>query len=161
MVADGNAVPFRSGSFDGLFAGEIIEHVPDPRTTLLEWNRVLKPGGIMVLTTPNMARLSNWRSGTKTPISPDHLSEMSYREVSELLEQEGFEILDYQGFHLELFGKWLTRGRYHDRLMGAWNKPRYRKLMQVALRLGRLFGTRALGMIFVAAKRAEPRSGPS
>jgi 2-polyprenyl-3-methyl-5-hydroxy-6-metoxy-1,4-benzoquinol methylase len=161
MVADCTHVPFRAESFSGLFAGEIVEHVPDVRQTLAEWHRLLQPGGVMILTTPNLARLSNRVAGTKTPISPDHLNEMSYAEVHELIEQAGFEIIEYQGFHLELFGTWLSRGRYRDRLMSSMNKPRYRALMQLSLRLGRLFGTWAMGMIFVASKRPEPAKLPA
>ena len=155
MVADCTNVPVRSGAFQGVFAGEIIEHVPDPRVTLREWHRALAPGGVLILTTPNLARLSNRISGTPTPISPDHLSEMSYRDMHDLLESEGFEVLDYRGFHLEAFGNPLRKGRYQDLLMGRLNRPAYRPLMNMALRLGRIFGTWALGMIFVASKREK------
>ena len=56
-VFDADAVPFRDGEFDALFAGEMVEHVPDVRRTLREWWRVLKPGGVAVITTPNRERL--------------------------------------------------------------------------------------------------------
>ena len=55
-VFDADAVPFRDGEFDALFAGEIIEHVTDVRRALREWWRVLKPGGVAVITTPNRER---------------------------------------------------------------------------------------------------------
>ncbi|SES21612.1 class I SAM-dependent methyltransferase [Actinokineospora terrae] len=51
----GEVLPFRSGSLDGVLAGEIIEHVYDPALLLRECHRVLRPGGILVLTTPNLA----------------------------------------------------------------------------------------------------------
>jgi SAM-dependent methyltransferase len=155
LVADCSNVPLRAEAFDGLFAGEIIEHVPDPRLSLREWRRVLRPDGILILTTPNMSRLSNRVSGSKTPISPDHLSEMGWREIHELLDQEGFEVIETRGFYLELFGSWLRRGRYQDWLMGRLNRPRYRPLMRLALRLGRLLPSWALGLIFVASRRPD------
>jgi SAM-dependent methyltransferase len=161
LVADCTSVPFRSAAFDGLFAGEILEHVPDPRPTLREWRRVLRPGGILIVTTPNMARLSNRLRGSKTPISPDHLSEMSHAEVHALLEQEGFEVIEARGFYLEVFGNWLRPGRFQDWLMGRLNRPRYRPLMQLALRLGRLAPSRALGMIFVASRRPDAGKTPA
>ena len=46
--------PFADGSFDMVFAGEIIEHVADPDYLLCEIRRVLKPGGYLLLTTPNL-----------------------------------------------------------------------------------------------------------
>ncbi|MGC4892638.1 methyltransferase domain-containing protein [Micromonospora sp. DT31] len=48
-------LPFRAGSFVGLLAGELIEHVYDPLALLRECHRVLAPEGLLVLTTPNLA----------------------------------------------------------------------------------------------------------
>lgn len=48
-------LPFRAGSFAGLLTGELIEHVYDPVALLRECHRVLAPGGLLVLTTPNLA----------------------------------------------------------------------------------------------------------
>ena len=48
---------FEDGFFDVVFAGEIIEHVYDIDLFLSEIFRVLKPGGSLVVTTPNLATL--------------------------------------------------------------------------------------------------------
>jgi glycosyltransferase involved in cell wall biosynthesis/SAM-dependent methyltransferase len=54
--------PYADDSFDVVLFCEIIEHLQsDPVHALLEIRRVLKPGGILVLTTPNVARLDNVR----------------------------------------------------------------------------------------------------
>ncbi len=50
-------IPVQAGNFDVVFAGEIIEHLFDTRAFLAEVRRVLKPGGKLVLTTPNLAHL--------------------------------------------------------------------------------------------------------
>ncbi|WP_026423929.1 class I SAM-dependent methyltransferase [Actinokineospora inagensis] len=55
----GEVLPFRDGALDGIFAGEIIEHVYDPALLLRECHRVLRPGGVLVLTTPNLAPLQD------------------------------------------------------------------------------------------------------
>lgn len=52
---DGNILPFRTNSFDLVVMVEVFEHIIDKRTTLLEVARVLKPGGRLILTTPNPA----------------------------------------------------------------------------------------------------------
>lgn len=44
--------PFDAETFDGLLCTEVLEHIPDPTGFLQEAARVLKPGGLMVLTTP-------------------------------------------------------------------------------------------------------------
>jgi len=51
--ADGLRLPFRSAVFDVVFAIEVIEHVPDEQQLLNETMRVLRPGGRLILTTPN------------------------------------------------------------------------------------------------------------
>lgn len=52
--------PYTTSSFDVVVFGEIIEHLlNDPLKVLREIKRVLKPDGILVLTTPNVARLEN------------------------------------------------------------------------------------------------------
>lgn len=44
-VAPGDPLPFPDGSFDAVVAASSIEQTPDPRTTLAELHRVLRPGG--------------------------------------------------------------------------------------------------------------------
>jgi len=57
-----DAFPFDSDFFDVVLCCEIIEHLlSDPVNALSEIKRVLKPGGTLVLTTPNVARLDNVR----------------------------------------------------------------------------------------------------
>ena len=60
LVFDADHVPFADQQFDALFAGEIIEHMPDVPATLAEWHRVLKPGGVVIITTPNREGSCRW-----------------------------------------------------------------------------------------------------
>jgi 2-polyprenyl-3-methyl-5-hydroxy-6-metoxy-1,4-benzoquinol methylase len=45
---------YRSGSFDAVILNHVIEHVPDPILMLKECHRILKPGGRLILATPNV-----------------------------------------------------------------------------------------------------------
>jgi 2-polyprenyl-3-methyl-5-hydroxy-6-metoxy-1,4-benzoquinol methylase len=54
-----DVLPVRSAAADAVFAGEIIEHVIDTDAFLSELWRVLRMGGLLVLTTPNLASLEN------------------------------------------------------------------------------------------------------
>ena len=49
---DGNIMPFSSNTFDSAIATEVLEHCPEPRNTLTEIFRVLKPGGFFFFTVP-------------------------------------------------------------------------------------------------------------
>ena len=52
--------PYEDASFDVVLFCEILEHLLiDPVHALLEIRRVLKPNGLLILTTPNVARLEN------------------------------------------------------------------------------------------------------
>ena len=45
--------PFETGSFDGAVCIEVLEHLYDPKFTVKELFRVLKPGGLLVTSVPN------------------------------------------------------------------------------------------------------------
>ena len=50
-VNDG--LPFEDGSFDLLWCSEVLEHLEEPARALDEFRRVVRPGGNIILTTPN------------------------------------------------------------------------------------------------------------
>lgn len=52
-----NKLPFKTASYDAVFAGEIIEHLVDTELFLSEIHRVLRKNGLLILTTPNVASL--------------------------------------------------------------------------------------------------------
>jgi SAM-dependent methyltransferase len=52
-------LPFRRGSYDTVFAGEVLEHPPFPGWLAEEISRVLIPGGLFVGSVPNAYRLKN------------------------------------------------------------------------------------------------------
>ena len=53
LAAPIERLPFASDSFDVVIAGEILEHVLDISTAIAQAKRVLKPGGMMITTTPS------------------------------------------------------------------------------------------------------------
>jgi SAM-dependent methyltransferase len=56
-VAILNAAPFADGSFDAITMWNVFEHVYDPRAVIAEAARLLRPGGVLVITHPNLASL--------------------------------------------------------------------------------------------------------
>jgi SAM-dependent methyltransferase len=153
-VAGAHPLPFRDATFEAVFAGELIEHLPDPRPGLREFRRVLKRDGRLILTTPNRRRLANVVDRSERPYSPDHLSELSYDEVVALLHEAGFELLQATGLHLELLLNWLSPLPKLDRLQRSWNRPWAVPLMRLLLAMGALVPRYALDLVFVARTRA-------
>jgi SAM-dependent methyltransferase len=52
VIGDGAALPFRSGRFDAILGLDIFEHIRDDAAAFAEVARVLRPGGVLVLSVP-------------------------------------------------------------------------------------------------------------
>ena len=57
MAGDIFKLPFADDSLDIIVSSEVVEHLPDPRPALREMARVLRPGGYVMVTTPNPRNL--------------------------------------------------------------------------------------------------------
>ena len=84
---------FPGGSFDIVLASHLIEHLNDPRSFLTEARRILKTGGYIFITTPNISGFqaslcgSLWRSAIF-----DHLYLFSKRTLTNLLKSAWFTV---------------------------------------------------------------------
>ena len=56
-IYDGKNIPYPDGEFDYVFCTEVMEHVPEPAAFLREIHRVMKPGGVLIMTTPFLVPL--------------------------------------------------------------------------------------------------------
>jgi ubiquinone/menaquinone biosynthesis C-methylase UbiE len=52
VVSDIEYLPFKTHAFDVVLCTEVLEHIPNPLHALKEFSRVLRPGGILILTAP-------------------------------------------------------------------------------------------------------------
>jgi 2-polyprenyl-3-methyl-5-hydroxy-6-metoxy-1,4-benzoquinol methylase len=84
-------------SFDVVWAGEVIEHVLDTSAWLSEVRRVLRPAGVLLVTTPANDRLLRLRLaasercwGEHFAPAADHLRFYSRRTLAELVRASGF-----------------------------------------------------------------------
>ena len=108
----------KTGSVDGILFGEVFEHLLNcPYGVLKEFKRVLKVGGVMVLTTPNPSTLMNlWRLAVDRPLmrggkefatmpkyesgqwityAEIHYREYTADEMRRMFEDLGFEIVGF------------------------------------------------------------------
>lgn len=114
-------LPAADAEVDAVVLGEVVEHVPHPDALLREVHRVLRPGGVLVLSTPNLVCWANRLlvpAGVQplfTETSSDvalgrrlkvlgqgnevqgHLKVFTARALQEILEREGFAVVDRRG----------------------------------------------------------------
>lgn len=153
VVADAQNLPWEDNHFDAVYAGEIIEHVPVPESALREWGRVLKPGGILILTTPNKDRMLSRARGEAVPVHNEHIRELSLKEIKSLLENSGFEILDKTGIYLEfLINWWRPRSMRADILTSRFTDPGHSPLYRIAMEMGRIAPSLAFDIVIVSRK---------
>ena len=95
LCADGYQLPFASQSFRAVLLVAVLEHTREPWKLLAEANRVLKPGGSVVIVVPNDWTMSLGRLLlAKFPIRyPDHLTMTTPRRMRRWL-RDGFQIAE-------------------------------------------------------------------
>jgi SAM-dependent methyltransferase len=114
--ADLMELPFAEKSFDAVVSLQVIEHLPRPREFVSEIARVLRPGGRLILSTPN--RLTFSPDGIRNPF---HTVEFAPSELRALLETSlTVERLagTFHGPRIAL-GEKLTRSSFPERLIST------------------------------------------
>jgi SAM-dependent methyltransferase len=94
--ADLVALPVRDGGCDALVSLQVIEHLWEQERFLRECHRVLRPGGALMLSTPNRLTFS---PGRDTPLNPFHTRELAPAELADLVRDAGFAGVDVLGLH--------------------------------------------------------------
>ncbi len=82
-------LPFRESTVDVVANLQVIEHLWDQAGFLRECHRVLRPGGRLLVTTPNRITFS---PGRDTPLNPFHTRELAPSEMDSLLTAAGFTV---------------------------------------------------------------------
>lgn len=104
---------FGDASFDFVHFSHVIEHVPDPRAFLEQVARITKPGGYVVIVTPNTRSLqalmfgSRWRSAIA-----DHLNLFSSASLSRLMREAGLTVVrtvTWGGIAEGVVPRWIKR----------------------------------------------------
>lgn len=95
-VGDLSQCALPANSFDAITLSQAIEHLYEPQATLLECLRILKPGGLLVITTPNFLCLGAaefgafWRGWE----APRHLQLFSVDSLRKLTQRAGFDVIE-------------------------------------------------------------------
>lgn len=95
-IQDATRLGFKSGYFDVVTYFDILEHLEEPELAVKECSRVLKEGGIVVISVPNIRsyglgwKKSKWHGYREA----SHVSLLSNEEWIELLETNNFKVVD-------------------------------------------------------------------
>ena len=97
-AAEGEPLPVGDDEVDAVWAGEVVEHVVDVGAFCSELRRVLKPGGPLILTTPDHPRRLLVRFALRPAVFEehfgpyaDHLRFFTAGTLRRVLEDAGFE----------------------------------------------------------------------
>jgi methionine biosynthesis protein MetW len=110
-IADAGKLPFAADSFDVAVCIEVLEHLLEPQLAVSEIRRVLRPGGRLILTVPNVA---HWRNRVDSLLGRwnprgDHLSAaepwrdahvrfFTIGSLTSLIEVCGLEVVERGGY---------------------------------------------------------------
>ncbi len=94
LVAEAARAPFAAGSLDAVTLWDVLEHLPDPHAALAELARLLRPGGLLALSTGDVGSLAARLSGSRWHLYslPEHLFFFSRQSLRLLLGAHGLRV---------------------------------------------------------------------
>jgi 2-polyprenyl-3-methyl-5-hydroxy-6-metoxy-1,4-benzoquinol methylase len=89
--------------FDAVVMMDVIEHLPDPRGTLGEISNILKPDGILCVSTPDVGSIASRLLRAKWwGVRMEHIFYFSKQSLTGMLDAAGFEIINCRS-HVRIF----------------------------------------------------------
>lgn len=138
-----------NGLYDAVIFCGVIEHIPHtPRELLQTLHRCLRPGGVLLLDTPNLAyiyqrqKLNDGISpmlpisiqfGSRVPFEGHH-REYTRDEISWMLNAVGLDIIQTEMFNYSLYGLEYISGRDLENFVKMANEPDMREVIFTAAR---------------------------
>jgi len=94
MLASAEELPFQTGTCGVIVIKHVVEHLPHPERAIAELGRVLQPGGILILATPNLDSLLKPRKGNAWIgyQDPTHISLKPPAEWLAMIREAGFRV---------------------------------------------------------------------
>ncbi|MFN8145386.1 MAG: class I SAM-dependent methyltransferase [Bacteroidia bacterium] len=106
-------VPLEPGSFDVIVTIEVFEHLRNPLNETILFNKMLRDGGALYLTTPNFNALSRYilKKNWSIICFPDHLFYFTPKSLNHLLQRNGFKkkYLITEGISVERIRQYLRK----------------------------------------------------
>lgn len=119
---------FESAQFDAITAWQVFEHLHDPDLVLTECHRILRPGGALIMSVPNIdSWQARWAGAGWFHLDlPRHLFHYSPDTITAMLEARGFRVERISHYSLEQNPFGLLQSALHR--LGATHLGLYRLL---------------------------------
>ncbi len=94
VASSAESLPFCNGSFGIVIIKHVVEHLPHPETAIAELGRVIGPGGVLILATPNLSSLLKPWKGEKWIgyQDPTHISLKPPADWLDSIRRAGFTL---------------------------------------------------------------------
>lgn len=94
ITGDLQSAGFENSEFDVVTMFDVIEHVPDPISFIIEAKRILRRNGLLLINTPDAESLWAKALGSKWQLimPPEHIHYFSPKNLGEYLSKNGFEV---------------------------------------------------------------------
>ena len=139
VAADAARLPFHTSSLKALTAQHLLEHIAQFRETCAEWYRVLEPGGVLVVATPNAHFID-----PAVFDDPSHVQIFTPDLLRDVVRAAGFSVEDMRSLGLPWF-------KTKDAWKGSWRARRF--VVQHAKLLSRVPGWKWQGQTLCCIAR--------
>ena len=149
--ADVCRLPFEDSSFDKVLCSEVLEHVEDDHGAVSEFARVLRPGGLLVVTVPSDASVIHEYEDDFGHARAGYSSE----SLQALLRSQGLTVVSCNSYLHSRFGQWAWQVNHRLFRSRVLTVASFYPLFWVSLLLDRLLSSQRPGLGYVALARRD------
>jgi len=140
---------FPDQSFDLISLWDVIEHLPDAHAVVRDIHRLLRPGGYLIVNSPDYGSLARKLLGPKWPMLLSvHLIYFTQETITDFLRRDNFEVVEFRPFW-----QTLQLGYVFKRASAYFGVFQLAQKLTEAMHLHRIPLTYNIGQSFVLARR--------
>ncbi|MEP6389787.1 MAG: class I SAM-dependent methyltransferase [Halioglobus sp.] len=131
MSADALSLPFSNDTFDKIICSEVLEHIPDYHSVLVEIQRILKPGGLLCVSVPRRwpEKICWWLSEEYHLVPGGHIRIFDAAELRYQVEAQGFSRYYRHWAHALHVPYWWLQCLFWETRETNWLIKQYHKLL--------------------------------
>ena len=105
VIAGDVLMPFAENSLDGLILADVLEHMPKAWLRLEQFSKMVKPGGWILISVPNMRQLriiytflfkGDWLESSTGIFDETHLQVMTHKRLERWANQSNLSLMKWQ-----------------------------------------------------------------